>query len=85
MFSKCAYILIEKKSPFSVCYGFIVYRPLIALAFGESKLLYVNINKTIKLHSTVLILNQEEPPKVFYKKVFLKISQNSQENTCARI
>ena len=24
-------------------------------------------------------------PEVFYKKVFLKISQNLQENTCARI
>ena len=28
--------------------------------------------------------NQKQPPKVFYKKVFLKFSQNSQENTCAR-
>ena len=29
---------------------------------------------------------QKQPPKVFYKKkVFLEISQNSQENTCARV
>ena len=27
---------------------------------------------------------QKQPPEVFYKKVFLKISQNSQGNTCAR-
>ena len=28
----------------------------------------------------------KQPPEVFYeKKVFLKISQNSQENTCARV
>ena len=28
---------------------------------------------------------QKQPPEVFYKKkVFLEISQNSQENTCAR-
>ena len=28
---------------------------------------------------------QKQAPEVFYKKVFLKVSQNSQENTCARI
>ena len=29
---------------------------------------------------------QKQPPEVFYKrKVFLEISQNSQENTCARV
>ena len=31
---------------------------------------------------------QKQPPEVFYekrKKVFLKISQNSQENTCGRV
>ena len=29
---------------------------------------------------------QKQPPEVFYeKKLFLKISQNSQEKTCARV
>ena len=28
---------------------------------------------------------QKQPPKVFYKKGVLKTSQNSQENTCARV
>ena len=28
---------------------------------------------------------QKESPKVFYKKNFLKISQNSQKNTCTRV
>ena len=33
-----------------------------------------------------LSVSQKQPPEVFYiKKVFLKISQNSQENTCARV
>ena len=30
--------------------------------------------------------NHKQPPVVFYvKKVFLEISQNSQENACARV
>ena len=28
---------------------------------------------------------QKQPPEVFYKKMFLNISQNSQENTCASL
>ena len=28
---------------------------------------------------------QKQPPKVFYKNVFLELSQNSQENTWARV
>ena len=28
---------------------------------------------------------KKQAPEVFYKKEFLKVSQNSQENTCARI
>ena len=28
---------------------------------------------------------EEQPPRVFCKKVFLEISQNSQENVCARV
>ena len=37
----------------------------------------------------VLMVNevnfQKQPPVVFYKKLFLKISQNLQENNCARV
>ena len=29
--------------------------------------------------------SQKPPTELFCKKVFLKISQNSQENTCARV
>ena len=29
--------------------------------------------------------NIEKQPKMFYKKMFLKISQNLQENNCARV
>ena len=29
--------------------------------------------------------NCKQPPEIFCKKVVLKISQNSQENTCARV
>ena len=28
---------------------------------------------------------QKQAPEVFFKKVFLKISQNSQENTCTKV
>ena len=28
---------------------------------------------------------EKEPPEVFCKKVFLKVLQNSHENTCARV
>ena len=28
---------------------------------------------------------QKQPPEVFYEKIFLEISQNSQENTCATV
>ena len=30
-------------------------------------------------------MNKSSRPEVFYEKVFLEISQNSQENTCARV
>ena len=33
----------------------------------------------------LLMVVKKRPPKVFYKKVFLKISQNSQENTCVGV
>ena len=36
-----------------------------------------------KLNMEMLL--QKQPPEVFCKKVFLDISQISQENTCARI
>ena len=36
--------------------------------------------------SRIFTLFQKQPPEVFYtKKVFLEISQNSQENACARV
>ena len=28
---------------------------------------------------------QKQPPELFCKKVFLEITQNSQQNTCARV
>ena len=28
---------------------------------------------------------QKQPPEVFYEKIFLEISQNSQESTCATV
>ena len=28
---------------------------------------------------------QKQPPGVFFKKLFLEISQNSQQNTCAKV
>ena len=37
--------------------------------------LYLSANKPI----------HEQSPEVFYKKLFLKISQNSQKNTYARV
>ena len=33
----------------------------------------------------VFNLSRSSRPEVFYKKVLLEISQNSQENTCARV
>ena len=30
-------------------------------------------------------INAQEQQPVFYKRLFLKFSQNSQENTCARV
>ena len=52
-----------------------------------------NIKKGDGLGSSVFILDCEfltssfrsSRPEVFYKKVFLKISQNLQENICARV
>ena len=34
---------------------------------------------------TWVFINKKQPLEVFYKKDVLKISQNSQENTCARV
>ena len=37
-------------------------------------------------HSMVNEVNfQKQPPELFYKKLFLNISQNLQENNCARV
>ena len=36
--------------------------------------------------SNLKLKGQKQPPEVFFKKkVFLEISQNSKENTCARV
>ena len=40
----------------------------------------ISINFQAKFYPTIL---RNSRPNVFWKKVFLKISQNSQENTCA--
>ena len=41
------------------------------------------VGTNLGAHSLLYHL-QKKPPEVLYKKVSLKISQNSQENTCAR-
>ena len=33
----------------------------------------------------IIFILQRQPAEVFYEKVFLKISQNSQENNCTRV
>ena len=44
-----------------------------------------HLRKTASLMYWCNVYMQKQPPEVFYiKKVFLKISQNSKENTCAR-
>ena len=40
----------------------------------------VLLNLVVDFHSL-----QKQPPEVLYKKLFLKILENSQENTCARV
>ena len=37
------------------------------------------------LQNVSLLSIQKQPPEVFCEKVFLEISQNSQESTCARV
>ena len=45
-----------------------------------------NFFKNIMLNMMMQRCIQKQPPEVFYqKKVLLKISQNSQENTFARV
>ena len=51
-----------------------------------SKYLFKVIIKDTRTTFMNFLKVQEQPPNVFYKKkVFLKISQNSQKNTCARV
>ena len=50
---------------------------------GKKILLTKTCNKLISLFSWKK--DRSSRPEVFYKKVFLKIWQNSQENTCARV
>ena len=43
-----------------------------------------NLQYPKKLEATFFLLIQKQPRAVFlWKKVFLEVSQNSQENTCA--
>ena len=44
-----------------------------------------NKRELSKLSKNILTLFRSSRPEVFCKKVFLKISQNSQENICARV
>ena len=45
-----------------------------------------NLEKTCSINPFYAInLLRSSHPEVFYKKVFLEISQNSQKNTCARV
>ena len=64
------------------------------IAFLESILKEVRILRYLNNTSAVLIskfqnkailYTQKQPLEVFCKKVFFKISQNSQENTCAKV
>ena len=41
--------------------------------------------KSLKSDKKKLVLIRSSRPDVFCKKVFLEISQNSKENTCARV
>ena len=45
----------------------------------------VNKRELSKLSKNILTLFRSSRPEVFCKKVFLKISQNPQENICARV
>ena len=42
-------------------------------------------NKIELSEQCIVMWKEEQPPRVFCKKVFLEISQNSQENVCARV
>ena len=59
---------------------------------GKTRIFWVNnkINKTVSHNMFIpgftFIKKQKQSPKVFYKKMLLlKISQNVQKNTCARV
>ena len=45
----------------------------------------VNLMKWKNWKEKFTMYLQKQPPEVFYEKIFLEISQNSQENTCARV
>ena len=42
-------------------------------------------NKIELSEQCIVMWKEEQPPRVFCKKEFLEISQNSQENVCARV
>ena len=45
----------------------------------------VNLMKWNNWKEKFTMYLQKQPPEVFYEKIFLEISQNSQENTCASL
>ena len=45
----------------------------------------MDVSKRLFVCMGVIYTLKKQPPEVFCQKVFLKISQNSQENTCARV
>ena len=57
-----------------------------AIAIFHSKRIVGHVPKNLRKFFYQFLSLQKQPPEVFYKKkVFLEISQNSQENTCARV
>ena len=62
-----------------------IYRALYDISEDSLKELFIRRERTISLHSKpeLIIFTRSSRPDVFCKMVFLEISQNSQENTCA--
>ena len=54
------------------------------LSFCNSQLFLFSRNPTLYPYKLVFKV-EKQPPEVLYKKVFLKILRNPQENTCARV
>ena len=72
---------------FSFFYAFGKYFPS-SLKFPQTIYLYrIELHKIFKnsYHSIILYSSETVVQRCSVKKVFLEISQNSQENTCARV